>query len=277
MSSSLIFEAIIVASSPGPSTTSTTGSSWSRKRRPPDSAAAFAPRRADDLGRLRWCTYWLAHVVGLANPGSAFSPGERSGPGPGRKPLPQSGDVLRAEPERGEYPVAPLVQPLARVREVPVGQARIQPLGEADHLLHAEALQGGCRVQVITRLGPAGERAHLAADHILEIQDRADIHGYRPAGPVKIGHLQHHLFPVGRCGSPPPPPPPPPEKMPREPPRFSPGFAPQPPPPPPGPPPPPPPPPRPFFSPKIFWGGKKKKPPPPPPPGGPPPKKKKNF
>src|SRR5450759_2436633 len=94
MSPSLIFEAIIVASSPGPSTTSTTGSSWSRKRRPPDSAAAFASRRADDLGRLRWCTYWLAHVVGFANPGSAFSPGERSGPGPGRKPLPQSGDCL---------------------------------------------------------------------------------------------------------------------------------------------------------------------------------------
>src|SRR5450759_1633710 len=111
----------------------------SRKRRPPDSAAAFASRRADDLGRLRWCTYWLAHVVGLANPGSAFSPGERSGPGPGRKPLPQSGDVLRAQTERGEYPIAPLVQPLARVREVPVGQARIQPPGEADHLLHAEA------------------------------------------------------------------------------------------------------------------------------------------
>ena len=56
----------------------------------------------------------------------------RSGPGPGREALPQHRDVRRAEPEGGEHPVAPLVQPLDRVREVasvrPGSSRRAKPI-----------------------------------------------------------------------------------------------------------------------------------------------------
>jgi hypothetical protein len=55
---------------------------------------------------------WLAHT----RPDR-----RRSGTGPIREPLPQRRYVGRAKPEGGKHPVAPLVESLARVREVLVG------------------------------------------------------------------------------------------------------------------------------------------------------------
>jgi hypothetical protein len=49
-----------------------------------------------------------------------------------------------------------VVQPFRRVGEIPVGQARIQPPGEADDLLHGVAIQRGRGVHMVTRLDPAG-------------------------------------------------------------------------------------------------------------------------
>ena len=95
-----------------------------------------------------------------------------------------------------------MVQPFGRVGEIPVGQAWVQPPGEADDLLHGVAVQRGRGVHIITRLDPAGQGAHLAADHVLEIEDRAELHNYRTASAVEVGHLQHHLLPAWRGDDP---------------------------------------------------------------------------
>ena len=44
----------------------------------------------------------------------------------------------------------------ARVGEVPVLKARIQPFGQGDQLIDGVMLQGGRRVHVVSRLHPAG-------------------------------------------------------------------------------------------------------------------------
>ena len=75
-----------------------------------------------------------------------------SGPGPGRQTFPQFGDIPRAEPVAGEYSIGHPVQLPARVGEVTVLQAGIQPLGEPDQLIHAVVLQSGRRIDVIPRL-----------------------------------------------------------------------------------------------------------------------------
>ena len=123
-----------------------------------------------------------------------FGARRRTGPG-----------VRRCPQGRGrtdEHPVAPVVQPFGRVGEVPVGQARVQPPGEADDLLHGVAVQRGRGVHIVTRLDPAGQGAHLAADHVLEVEDRAELHDHRTAGAVEVGHLQHHLLPARRGDDP---------------------------------------------------------------------------
>jgi hypothetical protein len=98
--------------------------------------------------------------------------------------------------ERGEHPVTPHVQPFYRLGEVPVGQARIQPPGEADDLLRRVTLQRGRGVHVVARLDPAGQGAHLAADDVLEVENGTELHDHRAAGAVEVGHLQHHLLPA---------------------------------------------------------------------------------
>jgi len=95
-----------------------------------------------------------------------------------------------------------VVQPFGRVGEIPVGQAWVQSPGEADDLLHGVTVQRGRGVHIITRLDPAGQGAYLAADHVLEIKDRAELHDHRTAGAVEVGHLQHHLLPARRGDDP---------------------------------------------------------------------------
>jgi hypothetical protein len=95
-----------------------------------------------------------------------------------------------------------VVQPFGRVGEIPVGQPRVQSPGEADDLLHGVTVQHGRGVHIITWLDPAGQGAHLAADHVLEIEDRAELHDHRTAGAVEVGHLQHHLLPAWRGDDP---------------------------------------------------------------------------
>jgi hypothetical protein len=79
-----------------------------------------------------------------------------SGPGPGREALAQLGYVVRAEAERREHPVAPLVKTLRGLGEVPVGQPWVQPPGEADDLLPGVPVQGRRRIHVVARFDPAG-------------------------------------------------------------------------------------------------------------------------
>ena len=95
-----------------------------------------------------------------------------------------------------------MVQPFGRVGEIPVGQARVQPPGEADDLLHGVTVQRGRGVHVVARLDPAGQGAYFAADHILEVEDGAELHDHRTAGAVEVGHLQHHLLPARRGDDP---------------------------------------------------------------------------
>jgi len=59
----------------------------------------------------------------------------RSGAGPGGEPGAELGDVAGAEPEAGEGRVVHPVKTPACVGEIPVLQARIEPAGEADHLV----------------------------------------------------------------------------------------------------------------------------------------------
>jgi hypothetical protein len=53
-------------------------------------------------------------------------------------------------------------------------------------------------VNEVTGLGPAGERAHLAADDVLQVQDRSDVHRHRLRRPVEVRQLQHRALAVGR-------------------------------------------------------------------------------
>jgi hypothetical protein len=77
-------------------------------------------------------------------------------PGPGGEPFPQPDDLLRAEPVAGERFAGHLVQLPDGVGEVPAGQAGIQALGKGNELTWGVALQGGRRVDVVTRFYPAG-------------------------------------------------------------------------------------------------------------------------
>ena len=95
-----------------------------------------------------------------------------------------------------------MVQPFRRVGEVPVGQARVQPPGKADDLLHGIAVQRGRSIHIVTRLDPAGQGAHLAADHVLQVEDRAELHDHRAPGALEVGHLKHHLLPAQRGDDP---------------------------------------------------------------------------
>jgi RHS repeat-associated protein len=76
--------------------------------------------------------------------------------GPGGEALAQLGDFVRAEAERREHPVTPVVEPRGGLGEVPVGQPRVEPPGEADDLLPGVPLQGGRGVHVVARFDPAG-------------------------------------------------------------------------------------------------------------------------
>lgn len=87
----------------------------------------------------------------------------RSGPGPGREPLPEPDDILWAEAVTSEDPIGHPVQLPARISEVTVRQAGIQPLGELDQLFHAEVLQGGRGINEIAGLYAAREGAHFPA------------------------------------------------------------------------------------------------------------------
>jgi hypothetical protein len=80
--------------------------------------------------------------------------GNASGIRSGARPsdVSQFGDIPRAEPVAGEYSIGHPVQLPARVGEVTVLQAGVQPLGEPDQLIHAVVLQGGRRIDVIPRL-----------------------------------------------------------------------------------------------------------------------------
>src|SRR5690349_8815475 len=67
-----------------------------------------------------------------AEPGKALGRAlslSRSGPGPGGEALAQFGDLVRAEAERGEHPVTPLVKTLGGLGEVAAGEPRVQPAG----------------------------------------------------------------------------------------------------------------------------------------------------
>src|SRR5215472_8989027 len=76
-------------------------------------------------------------------------------------------------------------------------QSRVEPFGEADELLRGVVFQRRGGVEVVVLVGPAGQRAHLAADRVLQVQDRAELHDDRAAAALKVGHLQGHLFAAG--------------------------------------------------------------------------------
>ncbi len=184
----------------------------------------FVPATAN--GQLAFGTYLWEDAAGLYVPGgldvltlrggqvaevTAFLdadltrfrlPRTTSGPGPGPELLTQPGHVRRAEPVAGEHAVGHPVQLGARVGEVAVLQAGIHPPGEPDQLVHGVAPQSGGRVDVVAWLDPAGQRADLGRGQVLEVQDRADVHGHRPAGPVEVRHLQHRLLPARRGDDP---------------------------------------------------------------------------
>ena len=102
----------------------------------------------------------------------------------------------------GEYPVGHPVQLPARVGEVPVLEAGIQPLGKTDQLGDGVVLQGGRHIDVVARLYAAHERYGLPPREILQVKDGPDVHGHRPVVAVEMGYLQHRLLPAARGDDP---------------------------------------------------------------------------
>jgi len=69
--------------------------------------------------------------------------------------------------------VVHLVQYQPGISEVLAVQARIPPAGEADQLGRTAASQRRGHIGVVPRLGAGGQRAHLPAHGVFQIQDRA--------------------------------------------------------------------------------------------------------
>ncbi|HTW05560.1 MAG TPA: hypothetical protein VMF87_35070 [Streptosporangiaceae bacterium] len=122
----------------------------------------------------------------------------RGSAGPARERRPQRGHVGLVKAEGREDHVAPAVEPPSGVGEVPFLQTGVEPAGKRDHLVGGVLRKRRRGVDVVAGLGPAGQRAHLAADDVLQVQHRADVHRHRLRRPVEVRQLQHGALAVGR-------------------------------------------------------------------------------